>query len=53
MPQENFDRWKNNPGSFDGAKTLNLRPFISQLWQTVTQTNRPVIVHLFCYIQKK
>ena len=52
MPPENLDRWKNNPNSFNGATTLNLHPFVSQLWQTVTQTNRPVIAHLFCYLQK-
>lgn len=45
--------WKADTKDFDGQKTLNLKKFAFEMWQTIIQTQSPEILHLFYYLRKE
>ena len=53
MRADLIEKWKQNPNSFNGATTLNLKPFLSDLQGTIIQMHRPEVSELYCYVQKK
>lgn len=47
-----IEKWRQEPGSFNGATTFNLKPFLSGLQEAVIQRYQPEVGELYCYIQK-
>lgn len=52
MAPDMIDKWRQEPGNFNGATTLNLKPFLSDLQEAVIQAHQPEVGKLYCYIQK-
>lgn len=47
-----LESWKQNPKTFNGASTLNLKNFLNNIWQIIYQRYKPKIARLYCYIKK-
>jgi len=52
MDQNHINHWELNPGDFRGDTTLNLKNFLSNIWQIIYQRHRPKIAKLYFYIDK-
>jgi len=52
MDLSRIDKWRRNPKSFEGSKTLNLKPFMNNLWQANFLTHQPKIARIYCYFKK-
>lgn len=53
MNQELINKWRKNRHQFKGSTTLNLKIFLTNIWQIIYQKNKPKIAKLYCYIKKR
>ncbi len=52
MDLSKIERWRRNPKTFDGSKTLNLRLFMDNLWQKNFLVHQPKIARIYFYFEK-
>lgn len=52
MDLSRIDNWRRNPKTFEGSKTLNLKPFMNNLWYANFLTHQPKIARIYCYFKK-
>lgn len=52
MDLSRIDKWRRNPKTFEGSKTLNLKPFMNNLWQANFLAHQPKIARIYCYFKK-
>jgi hypothetical protein len=52
MDLSKIDKWRSDLKTFEGSKTLNLKPFMNNLWQANFLTHQPKIASIYCYFKK-
>ncbi len=52
MNQNLIPQWQQDPSSFDGSTTMNLKNFLNNILQIMHQKFNPKLAKLYCYIRK-
>jgi hypothetical protein len=53
MDQNLITLWREDPNQFKGNSTLNLKNFLSNVWQIIYQKHEPKIAKFYFFINKK
>ena len=53
MDINRIEEWRQRPNNFNGAVTINLKHFLTEVWQATVEVHHPTIAKLYCYVKKE